>query len=98
MDSNVSGASLLAVTSSVGVFTALLPELSEVRKAQENGQTANDVRMGEFAAAALVVGIGFTASAMTKSEWPLITAVGSAAILVAVYEGVLRATPKEKKA
>lgn len=95
MESNVAGASLLAVTSSVGIFTALLPELSDVRKGSETGAVAEDVRMGEFASAALVVGIGFTATAMTKSATPLVVSVMSAGILIGVYESVLRATPKE---
>lgn len=98
MDPSVVSASLLSVTSGIGVFTGLLPELSEVRKTLPDTDVANDVRMGEFAATALVVGIGVTATAMTKNPAPFIISIVSAIVLVSMYESVLHATPVERKA
>ena len=97
MRSNASatGAALLAVTSSVSIFHSMLPPFSEVRKATGQEGIANDVRAGEVASAALVVGLGITATALTDSPIPLVTSILSILILIAVYERALTATPKE---
>lgn len=88
---------LLSVTSSVGVFTAILPPLADVRKSVGNADMVNDVRMGEAAAAALVIGIGLVGSSLTKSPVPAMASVVFAGVLVCLYESVLVATPKEIK-
>lgn len=93
--SETTNAVLLSVTSSVGVFTSLLPPFAEVRKAQGNEDLTNDVRMGEIAAGSLVVTIGLIASSMVKSPAPAMVSVAFAAGMVAMYESVLAATPKE---
>lgn len=93
----VANAVLLSVTSSVGVFTAILPPLSDVRKSRGDADMMNDVRLGEVAAAALVVAIGVVGSSMSGSGVPLFAAVVFAGALVWLYESVLAATPKESK-
>ena len=90
-----SGAVLIAVTSSVGVFTALLPEFADVRKSVGNEDMTNDVRMGELASVALVVGIGLIATSVIDSPAPAIAAVVVSAALVLMYESVLQSTPKK---
>lgn len=87
---------LLSVTASVGVFTALLPEFTDVRKSVGNESMTNDVRLGEIASAALVVGIGLLASSVTDSPAPAIASVVCAAVLVVMYETVLQSKPTEK--
>lgn len=81
---------LLAITQSVVVFTALLPEFREVRRANKNDpDMIKDLRVGEVAAVSLVVGIGFIASTVAGSPAPVIASVISALVLVAMYETVL---------
>lgn len=97
MNEQATSASLLAITSSVGMFTGLLPSLSEVRKTQGDPSVINDVRVGEIAASALTVSVGLMASSMVKSPVPAMVAVVSAVALVVMYESVLQSPPKEKK-
>lgn len=96
VNGDVTSASLLSVTQSIATFTALLPSLGEVRKTTGDPDVINDVRMGEIAASALVISVGLIASSMVKSPIPATAAIVSAAVLVAMYESVLQATPKEK--
>jgi len=98
MDAQEGGAVLLAATTSFTVFTALLPEFADVRKAVGQPDVVNDVRMGEVAAAGTAVAIGLIASSVTKSPAPAIAAILCAAGLVAMYESILRSIPTEKEA
>lgn len=95
MNGEVASAALMTMTSGLGSFTALLPELSDVRKSVGNMDMVNDVRMGEMAAVTLTLGIGISASVITKSPVPGTVAVVSALALVVMYESVLRSVPKE---
>jgi len=97
MNENVIASSLLSVTSALTAFPALLPPLSDVRKATGNADMTNDVRMGEAAASALVISTGIIASTLTKSPIPAMAATLAALGLVCMYESVLSATPKETK-
>jgi len=94
--SETTNAVLLSVTTSVGVFTSLLPPFGEVRKSVGNPDMVNDVRMGELAAGSLVVTIGLIASSMVKNPTPAMVSIVFAGALVCMYESVLAATPKEK--
>ncbi len=95
MNEQTTSVTLLSVTSSISIYTALLPPLSDVRKARGNQDVTNDVRMGELAATALTVAIGVSASAMVDSPIPGMVSVLAALTLVVMYETVLSATPKE---
>lgn len=82
---------LLSVTQSVAVFTALLPPFSDVRKANPADRDARaDVRLGEAAASALVIGIGIMASGLTGTPAPAVASVVCALVLVGLYESVLQ--------
>lgn len=98
MDDKTSSAALLAVTSGISVFNGLLPSLSDVRKATKeyNPDVTNDVRMGEVAASALVIGIGLFASATVNSPIPGMVSVVCALALIAMYESILASQPTEK--
>lgn len=88
--SNEASAILLSVTQSVVVFTALLPPFADVRKASPADRDARaDVRLGEAAASALVIGIGVIASGVTGSPGPAVASVVCALVLVGLYESVL---------
>lgn len=92
---------MLSVTSSIGIFTSLLPPISEVRKtvagSSDHRSTVEDVRMGELAAGALAIAIGITASSLSGSPLPGMASVVAAIGIIALYESILRATPVEKK-
>jgi hypothetical protein len=61
-----------------------------VRKASPTDHDARaDVRLGEAAASALVVGIGVIASGVTGTPGPAVASVLCALVLVGLYESVL---------
>lgn len=81
---------LLSVSQSVVVFTALLPPFADVRKGNKaDPNMRDDVRMGELAASALVIGIGIIASGVAGSPTPAMASVLCAVALVFMYETVL---------
>lgn len=87
-----SGATILAATQGISAFNALLPPLRDVRRANKlvDKETVKDVRAGELAAGAITLSVGLLASMLTRSQYPAIIAVCIVAILVIVYETVLR--------
>lgn len=87
--------SMLSATQAVAVFTALSPSISEVRRAVNDPVLTNDVRMAEMLSAAIVAGIGVTATVMVKSPVPAMVSIASAGLFIFMYESVLRTTPKE---
>lgn len=90
-NSNAASATLLSVTNSVVVFTSLLPPFADVRKASPGDHDMrNDVRLGEAAASALVIGVGIVASGVSGSPAPTIISVIAAIVLVSMYESVLK--------
>ena len=98
LPSQAASAVLLSVSTGIATFTALLPSLSDVRKSSHADKDAvADVRMGELAASALVVGIGVIATGVAGSPAPLIASLVIAASLVAMYESVLSASPNTMK-
>jgi hypothetical protein len=88
---------LLAVTSTIGVYTSLLPPFKEVRQAVNDPATTNDVHMAEMAAGAVAVAVGLTASSLAGSPVPAMASVVAAVSIALMYESVLRSTPAEKK-
>jgi len=95
MSENVTAATLVSVTAGMTVFTSLLPPFHDVRKSISDEGMVNDVRMGEVASAALVIGIGLTATTLTRSPMPLLFSVAASAAMVVMYESVLATQPKE---
>lgn len=96
-DTQTASLTMLAVTSSIGVYTSLLPSLADVRKARGDTVVTNDVRLGEIAAGALAVAIGLMASTMAGTPVPAMVAVIVAVGVTFMYESILSATPKESK-
>jgi len=91
MDSALIGVSTLAITQSFTVFNSFLPPLTDVRRmSPDNVSQVMDIRVGEIAAASLVVGIGGALCYMMKRHEPMLFAMLAAAGLVSIYEFALR--------
>ena len=91
IDGAAVGGATLALSQTVGSFTAFLPRISDVRKAGADDKAMRgDVRLGEIAATAVSVGIAMTMSALTDSPIPVYAAVFTATILICVFETALR--------
>ena len=99
-DANAMGAATLAMTTGVNAFYQFLPKLSELRKADpvNNPDLAADVRLGEFAAAGLALGVGLISSSLTGSPLPTVVAAMVGLGLIILYESTLQAhRPFESK-
>lgn len=93
MDAAVLSVATLAVNQGVSAFTSFLPPISDIRRANpaDNPDVAADIRMGEVAAITLTVGIGAVCSSLSGSNVPIVVAVTTSLILIALYESTLRA-------
>lgn len=92
-NSEVIGVSTLSITQGVGAFHAFLPPLTDISKADPNDeQFRNTVRIGEFAATALTVGISAMVSNLSGSYIPTVIAGILCLGLIAVYESALNST------
>jgi len=89
---DVYGPAMLGVTTGLGAFMAMLPKLSDIRRAnmETDPAIAADVRMGEVAGVTLTMGIGLISSSLARSPIPTYTALIMSVILVGVYESALR--------
>jgi hypothetical protein len=91
VDPAVIGPTTFAVTQAVSSFNAFLPSFRDISQADPNNAGfVRDVRLGEFAAVMLALGIGGMASALTGSPVPTTIAVLTSAGLVMLYEYALR--------
>lgn len=89
--SDVLGPATLAAGQSISAFTAFLPRLTEVRKADPGDPgMVGDVRLGEVAASGIAMGIGIITASLTRSAIPMYAAAFMALILIFVYESALR--------
>lgn len=85
------GPALLGVTSALTAFNSFLPHISEVRAHTPNdADFAGDVRLGELAAGAFVLGFGAIATSLTGSMAPTYISVIMTIALVGLYELALR--------
>ena len=89
------GPTTLAITIGIGTFKDFLPPISDVRakSATADPGFASDVRMGEVAAMAMLVGVGAIASYIAGDKHPLIIALVTGSFLVCMYESILRSNP-----
>lgn len=85
------GPATLAAGQTITAFSTFLPRLSDVRKAEPNDRSmVGDVRMGEFAAIGIALGMGSITASLTKSAVPMYAAGFMIAILLFTYESALR--------
>lgn len=90
-DPTLIGPTTFTVTQSITSFGAFLPTFREISAADPNDTAfVRDVRLGEFAAVLLSLGIGGMTSALTGSPLPTTIAVITCAGLVALYEYAMR--------
>ena len=86
----------VAISTSMGAFYQMLPDISEVRKRSANDPDfAADVRVGEVAAASIALGIGAITSALAESSVPILVSVVVAGGLIVLYETTLRSSVTE---
>lgn len=88
MDANVISASIAAGTSAVGVFTSMLPHVTDVRDNTDT-QTIKHVRVGELSASTIVLGIGLLVSILHKDPAPFFIALLACVFLCGMYESLL---------
>jgi hypothetical protein len=91
-DPSVIGAATLSMTQSLSLFGNFLPHFSEISAADPdmNPDIVRDVRMGEFAAVMMTMGIGAMTSALVGSSTPAVVALITSGGLVLVYEYALK--------
>lgn len=93
---DIIGPATLSMTQSLALFQGFLPSFQDISKATpDDANFARDVRMGEFAAVLMTLGIGAMTSALTGSSVPTVVAFVTSAGLVALYENALRTTGSE---
>lgn len=89
------GVVTLSLTQAVSVFNAFLPPLTDVRRSSVSSRAALlDVRVGEIAASAMVLGIGAVLSTLVGNYRPLMVSIAGALGMIGVYEFTLR-SPSE---
>jgi len=79
------------MTQTISLFQQMLPKISEVRKSDPTAdpEFVADVRAGEFAVAAISLGIGVTAAYMIGSPYPVFIAAIYIVGMMALYEYML---------
>jgi hypothetical protein len=98
MNKDIASATLMGITTSVGLYTAFLPKITEIRNTSPVSSEADAIRLGELAAGALTIGVGLTASSMTRSPYPFVLSIVAALAMVCMYETVLNSYPSRGKA
>lgn len=90
MPSEALGPASLAMGQAVTSFSIFLPSFTAVRQGSRSDKDlCNDVRMGEFAAATIAIGVGVIASSLSGSPAPAFVAVIMSVVLIALYEKAL---------
>lgn len=92
LDPSLFGPITFALSSGIGQFSTFLPNFREIRQADpaNNPELVTDVRMGEVAAVLVTLGVGATASALTRSSAPTVAAGLTSVALILLYETALR--------
>lgn len=81
----------IALGQGIAMFEQFLPPYHEIRNSGYDPQMYANVRAGEAVAATFVIGLGFTLTAVTEEQLPLIIAVATTGVLLLVYELALKA-------
>lgn len=92
--SAVVGLSLLAMGDAAAFQSAFCPSIFTVRafraRSDHSAHTANDVRGGMALGSALALGVGYGASLVSESVYPLLATAAAMALFWAAYEWALR--------
>jgi hypothetical protein len=83
------GIATLAITQTVGAFTAFLPNFTEIGRSDKDS-VEGEVRLGETAAVVIALSVGGMLGWLTGSAVPFYISVLMTFILIAMYEAALR--------
>lgn len=84
------GVASLAIGQATFAYTAFLPSLREVRRAEPGDPLMRgDVLLGQVAAGSVTLSVGGLLSWMTQSRIPLWTSIAIGAIMAALYQYAL---------
>lgn len=97
MKGTVISASLVPIGVSVGTFTAMAPDLSDIRRSHNDAGVCKDVRTAELTASVFVLVCGCAAGYLVDSPIPAVVAALVCVILVAMYEMVLAMNPHPER-
>ncbi len=90
MPSEALGPASLAMGQAVTSFSIFLPSFTAIRQGSAGDKDlCKDVRMGEFAAATIAIGIGVIASSLSGSPAPAMVALIMSVVLISLYERAL---------
>lgn len=96
MDPAAVGPSITAMSTGLGTFTTMLPNMSDVRRSSPDSVSmCAELRHSEMVAGAITLGAGVILSAITKSPTPAYVAFAVIVGLVVMYEHALRTPPAE---
>lgn len=85
------GPASLAVGQSVSSFSIFLPKFTDVRQANPKDESMlKDLRLGEFGAATVAIGVGLILSSISGQPAPAIVSVIMVLILVILYEKAMK--------
>lgn len=90
VDGGIMAAATVSLGQSVSAYSFFLPPLREVRQASVNNSTMRgDVRMGQFAAGVVSVGVGVMLSYLVGSAIPAVVSILTALMVGVIYETAL---------
>lgn len=94
MTDSMLGPASMAITLAVSEFHNFLPPLADIRQTNphDNPGFVADVRVGEFAAVAVTIGVGIMITSLTRSPIPTVAGIVTSIGLVVLYESILRQT------
>jgi hypothetical protein len=90
MDGPTIGVVLLVAAEAPQAYSAFLPSIMTIRTFVGDPGAVADIREGELIGSAFVLLIGAAGSHLVGNSYPMIVAVFTAVIMVAIYEYALR--------
>lgn len=91
LDAGASAAVALSLGQTVTSYSIFLPPISEVRRATaDDSLVRGDVRMGQFAAAAVSLTVAYVLTNLTGSFTPFVATAIVSAVIAGVYEMAMR--------
>ncbi len=95
MNSDEIAGTFIVLTQAATLHAVLLPHMSDLRQGDYNNPTLRtDVRVGQVAAAGLVIATGIIVGAIVNSSIPLWVSILSVVLMTGAVECVLRLNPR----
>lgn len=83
------GVVLLVAAEAPQAYSAFLPSIMTIRTFVGDEGAVADIREGELLGSVFVAGIGVVGSMLTGSPWPVVVAILTIVVMVAIYEHAL---------